>query len=199
MDRQRKQTHGRAKKKGEPVALAAPKILFRAADMIACPQQAAYKKRHARKHDDSAGCSPVGQQVEVVIMRAVGPRLDVFRAILPEAIVIMGRTDAPPEIIPPHLFSRSPHAAPEIQLVLLAVQRSLDAVHVRQRLLQIIFREISSARDQNNQQQQGRNPVIPVKNQDDEQCQQRHRTRRPAAARKRQGQPDRRTQGCVAK
>ncbi len=194
---QREQSGGRAEEKGEAIAHAAAKIIFRRADIFPRFPQSRTECHHAGKHDDSARCAPIGQQVQVIIVRAVGTHLDTFRTIFPETIVVMRRPDAPPKMIPPHLLRRRPDVEADRKVKFPGFPGCSHAAYVTERLRQIIGDENRSTPGQNDQKQKGRQPVVAMKNQCSQKHQQRHDNCHPAAARKRHGHPRQHDQSGV--
>src|SRR6266704_2386681 len=92
MRRQCEQTCRRAEKEGEAVAEAVAEILFNAANMVPRPPQTGTKQSHPGNGDEAAGRAPVGEQVQVIVMRAVGLPLHMLGAIGGRAVVVMRRT-----------------------------------------------------------------------------------------------------------
>src|SRR5580658_3486750 len=102
MQGQRKQPSTGTEKKGKAIALAMSKINLRPPDMRPRFPQGNDKNSHPGKDDDAANCPPIRQQVDIIIMGAVGALLDDHGAIFWKTIIKMRRPHAEPEIIPPH-------------------------------------------------------------------------------------------------
>ena len=61
------------RKKAKRLLMPRAKIIFRARGHISTfSATGGTERHHAREHDDSAGRAPIGQQVQVIIVRAVG-------------------------------------------------------------------------------------------------------------------------------
>src|ERR1700721_399221 len=108
MQGQRKQSSSGTEKKGKTVALAMSKINLGPPDMRPGSPQGNNKNSHSGKDDDAANCPPIRQQVDIIIVGAVGALLDDHGAIFGKTIIKMRRPHAEPEIIQPHFLARPP-------------------------------------------------------------------------------------------
>src|SRR5580698_217545 len=108
MRRQGEQCGRRPNKERETIAHAPARLPFIWPNRFPCPGQADAEDQYSRPHNDSAGGSPVGQKVEIVIVRPVRPGLDAFGPVLPKPIIIMRWSDPKPKVIRPHPLRRLP-------------------------------------------------------------------------------------------
>src|SRR5437588_12898309 len=94
------QPQRRAEHEGEFIAGFFSEVTGGGADETPGPPDARVEEHPGGGDESCAGYAPIGQGIQKIIMRVNGTHLDLFGAVLAEAIIVMARANSPDGIFP---------------------------------------------------------------------------------------------------